>query len=160
MAGASALPAQAPAFVAPLEVPVSLGGRELVVRAATVGQIARMMGAGAPLVRALLDLSPALVQRLGEEPGPGDIVELLELLSREPQRLLELVAIAAGLPVGEVEALAPDAFAYLFAVVVQVNADFFSRATPAFAAAGAVLRAASTRATASPKTPGPAPSTP
>lgn len=169
----------APEFVAPAEVPLPGVAPGLVVRPADVGQIARLLAVAAPLVTTLLELPDGLVQRLqgsGLPPierdvegdsadasdaldsGPtmADILDLFEVLSRHPYKLIEMVAIATRLDRAVVEALAPDRFAFLFAVVVQVNADFFSRATPAFAAAGRVLEQVKARAHV---TPGPALST-
>jgi hypothetical protein len=149
---------QAPAFLAPVEVPLPLGELSLVVRPANVGQIARLLTVAAPVVGSLMALPPGFIDRLaGDEPTTADdVAELFELLSRHPHKLIELVAIATGQDVATVAALPPDKFAYLFAVVVQVNADFFVRATPVFAAAGRVLRAAADKG---PQTAGPAPAT-
>lgn len=148
---------QAPDFVAPLEVTLALGDRTLVVKPASVGQIARLLTVAAPVVQTLMNLPPQLVERLQAADGPGvqDVAELFELLARHPSKLIEMVAIATGIDEAEVAAMPADRFAFLFAVVVQVNADFFFRATPAFAAAGRVLQQLKDRA---PATPGPAPS--
>lgn len=149
----------APDFVAPVEVPLPQVADGLVVRPANVGQIARLMVVAAPVVSMLVDLPPRLLDRMHAREGDeqmtaDDVAELFELLSRHPHKLLEMVAIATGLEMDAVKALAPDRFAFLFAVVVQVNADFFSRATPAFSAAGRVLQQATDGAKR-----GPSPST-
>lgn len=162
--GVSAVAPVAPDFVAPLEVPLPQVAAELVVRPASVGQIARLMTVAAPVVTLLVELPPRLLDKVqAAELDAEDMAELFELLSRHPHKLLEMVAIATGLDRAAVEALAPDRFAFLFAVVVQVNADFFSRATPAFSAAGRVLKqltaGAAQTASAPAQTPGPAPST-
>lgn len=148
---------QAPDFAAPLEVTVALSDRMLAVRPATVGQIARMLSVAAPVVQSLMNMPPRLIERLQSEAGPDgqDLAELFELLARHPSKLIDLVAIATGIEQDEAAAMPPDRFTFLFAVVVQVNADFFFRATPAFAAAGRVLQQLTSRA---PATPGHAPS--
>lgn len=147
-----------PEFVAPLEVPLPQIAPGLVVRPASVGQIARLLAVAAPVVTTLMALPPGLIDRLQDgEQGTtlDDIAELFELLARHPHKLIEMVATATALDRPAVEALPPDQFAFLFAVVVQVNADFFSRATPAFSAAGRVLEQVKGRGLG---TPGPAPS--
>jgi hypothetical protein len=158
MTAGGVMPA-APDFVVPLEVPLPQVAEGLVVRPANVGQIARLMAVATPVVNMLMDLPPRLLDRMhahegDEQLNADDIAELFDLLSRHPHKLLELVAIATALDMELVKGLPPDRFAYLFAVVVQVNADFFSRATPAFSAAGRVLQQATDGAK-----PGPAPST-
>jgi hypothetical protein len=153
----SALDLTVPAFAAPLEVPLDLGTLQITVRPANVGQIARMVSVAAPAVDALMALPPSLVQALQHgELSADHIAELFELLAKHPNKLAELVATACGLKLDEVQALLPDRFAYLFAVVVAVNADFFSRATGALQAAGRVLGQLQA---ASGPTPGPAPLT-
>jgi hypothetical protein len=154
----------APEFVAPVEVPLDAIAPGLVVRPANVGQIARLLAVAGPVVSTLMALPPGLIDRLhaqeGDEPATADdMAELFELLSRHPAKLIEMVAIATGLDRAVVEALAPDRYAFLFAVVVQVNADFFSRATPAFAAAGRVLQRLTVERSL-PAGPGREPSTP
>lgn len=154
----------APEFVAPVEVPLDAIAPGLVVRPANVGQIARLLAVAGPVVSTLMALPPGLVERLqgGPDAEPAtaeDMAELFELLSRHPHKLIEMVAIATGLERVVVEAMPVDRYAFLFAVVVQVNADFFSRATPAFAAAGRVLQRLA-EARSQPAGPGREPSTP
>jgi hypothetical protein len=148
-----------PEFIVPLEVPLQLGGAALTVRPATVGQIARLMHLAAPVVRALMTLPPSLLDRVQDgQIDADDVRDLFELLNDQPDNVLRMVAIATGLPQAQVDALPPDQFAYLFAVVMQVNADFFSRATPVFAAAGRVLRQVQTPTpTPTPRPSGPGP---
>lgn len=145
-------------FAAPLEVPLPLGSLDLVVRAATVGQIARMLKTAGPVVQTLTTLPRELLDALQDPDAltAGQIADLFELLSSHPDDLLQMVAIAADLRAEQVHGLMPDQFAMLFAVVVQVNADFFSRAAPVFNAAGRVL---GQLVAPPPATPGPAPST-
>lgn len=131
-----------PAWIAPLKVPVPLPEAEaLVVRPASVRQIVQLLAVAAPVVRAVMALPPDMLDRLKSEQGPtgDDITDLFEVLSDKPDALLKAVAIATDLPDQVVGDLLPDQFAYLFAVVVQVNADFFFRATSVFGAAGRVL---------------------
>lgn len=141
-----------PNFAVPAEVPLDLGTLQLTVRPASVQQIARLLTTAAPMVKQLLLLDDELLGRLRSEEGPTveDVGDLFNLLSREPDRLIELVAVATGAEVAAIGALPPDRFAYLFAVVVQVNADFFFSATPAFAAAGSLLKALKARTPAKP----------
>lgn len=141
----------APAFLAPLEVTFPLAaGDDITVRPASVGQLARLIGVVAPVVDSLMSIDDqALARVTAGEMQADDIAQLFELLGKHPERLLDMVAIATGLTPARVDDLLPDQFAFLFAVVVQVNADFFSRATPAFQAAGKVLQQAS--AAAAPK---------
>lgn len=141
----------APAFLAPLEVTFPLGaGDDITVRPATVGQLARLIGVVAPVVDSLMAIDDhALARVKAGEMQADDIAALFDLLGKHPERLLDMVAIATGLAPQRVDSLRPDQFAFLFAVVVQVNADFFLRAMPAFQAAGKVLQLA--RAGAAPK---------
>ena len=149
----------APEFVAPLEVAVSLTDGDIIVRPMSVGQLARTLTVAQPLVATLMTLPEGMVQRLEAGlPTVHDVMDLFDTLSAHPHKLIELVSIATGLSLVQTAALAADRFAYLFAVVVQVNADFFSRATPVFAAAGRVLLQVKTEASPTPATPGPLPS--
>lgn len=149
-----------PVWAAPSEVPLELGPLQVTVRPCDVGQITRMVAVAAPAVDALMALPVGLLDRLQqpEQLAADDLAELFELLSKHPAKLAELVAIATRLRVDEVQALLPDRYAFLFAVVVVVNADFFSRATPAFEAAGRVLQQLRPSSDSSAATPGPAPS--
>lgn len=131
-----------PAFAAPVEVSVPLSGGMLAIRSMNVGQIMRVLQASVEPVQLIMSLPADLLARLSSEEGPthDDLVRLFEVLTEQPERLVEMVAIATGLKPDDVEVLPPDQFAFVFAVVVQVNADFFAKATPAFTAAGRVLR--------------------
>lgn len=148
------------AFIAPLELPFAYPGDvgELVhtVRPCGMGQIARLLAKAGTLVDELLSLPAPMVGRLqAGDLQMADIAYLYQLISDRGELGIELVAIAAALPQARVDALLPDRFAYLFALVVQVNADFFGRGAPVFQAAGALLA----KAWAAPKA-GPNPSTP
>jgi len=102
---------------------------------------------------------------LGDEgPTHGDVLALLTLLADRPQVAFEFVAIASQLQVAQVEQLMPDVFAYLFAVCVQVNGDFFARALPTFRRAEQLIAnsgvmAAGGASGGTPATPGPTSST-
>lgn len=133
-----------PAFVAALEVPLELGGAAVTVRPMNVGQICRLLHAAVEPVQLLMSIPSDVVERLTGEPGPtaDDLRQLFEVLTEQPERVVEMVAIATGQTTAWVEVLPPDQFAYLFATVVQVNADFFAQAAPVFGAAGRLLQRA------------------
>ena len=65
------------------------------------------------------------------------------------------VAVLTKRKVEQIEALMPDEFAYLFAVVVQVNADFFGQALPLIKAVARGLRSAAGPGPAAPVAPAP-----
>lgn len=143
---------ECPQFIAPLEITFALGlagggSADITVTAADVGQLGQMLTLAAPVLHELMTLPPDLVDRLISDAGPthGDVVVLFTLLADRPEVLVRFVSIASRMPAAQIEALLPDQFAYLFAVVVQVNADFFARALPVLRAAagkfGAVLPA-------------------
>ena len=137
----------APSFVVPLSItfPLDQPGFEdpVTVTAATVEQLARMLNLALPLLQDLMGLGQDMLDRLVSPEGPtqADVVELLELLAMRPALATGLVSVATGYTTTQVGLLLPDRFAYLFAVVLQVNADFFGRALPALAAAGGKLKA-------------------
>jgi hypothetical protein len=132
-----------PEFVAPLSVTFPMDGEDVTISAANVGQLGRMLEALSPMLGDLMALGTDTLERLVSPAGPthGDVLELLELLSERREVPVQLVTIATGWPVLKVEALLPDRFAYLFAVALQVNADFFGRALPVLQAAGQKLSA-------------------
>ena len=144
----ASLPA-APAFVqglvAPFELPDAAdpeGGevQHITIGPANMGQLARLMGHSGDLLDVVTALQPERAQRLANgQPTIQDLDVLLTLLQDKGELALDLVSIAAGIERDLVEALAPDRFAWLFGLVVMVNADFFSRSRGAFAAAGALF---------------------
>lgn len=142
-----ALSAERPQFIKPLRITFPLGAEadapDVTVSAADVGQLGQMQELLLPLVHRLLLLPADMVDRLVSEAGPthGDVVELIRLLGEYPGVLEEFAAIGARLKPEDVRALMPDVAAYLFAVVVQVNADFFARALPVLRAAAGKLSA-------------------
>lgn len=146
---------EVPEFVLPQCIDVTLASGKLVkAQPATIEQIVALISVAAPVVRTLLLLPPDLVSRLdGGNPEMADLVELYEVFSDRPTDLTKAVAIAMRLSDAEVGALLPDEFAFLFALMVKVNADFFSAAAPRFAAAGRVLRSARETADSSGKLP-------
>lgn len=146
----------APAFLAPTEVPLSLRDKALVVRPMSVGQICRLLHVAVEPVQLLMSIPPDVVERLTGDGGPGvdDLRQLFEVLSEEPERFVQMVAVATLQDDDYVAGLLPDEFALLFATVVQVNADFFGQAAPVFGAAGRRLQRLE-----APTPPGPAPST-
>ncbi len=121
----------APGFLTPVVVEFQMGDRHMVVKPANVGRLARMLADLGPFLAELVELPADVLQRMaGEGPTTEDVLELLQRLSGEAELPLRLVAHGTDLTLKEVEALPFDQFAYLFAVVVQVNADFFVRAMP------------------------------
>lgn len=131
-------------FAAPLEITFELDGHELTVRPASVAQLARMLRQARPLLDDLMALDPAIYARAqaGEDLAPDDVLQMLELLSDHDDMPLQLVAIATGMKADAVGAMLPDRFAYLFSLVVQVNADFFFKALPVLTYAGSAMKAA------------------
>lgn len=136
-------------FVTPLEITFALEGADVTVRPAGVAQIARMLRVAAPLIDDLLVLDPGLAERCGAgAPLAEDVVQLFTLLAQHGDAAPALVAHATGLDEAVLGRMLPDRFAYLFALVVQVNADFFARALPVFRLAGAAMGSALGRAKA------------
>lgn len=149
----------APAFLAPAEVPLTLRAKALVVRPMSVGQICRLLQVAVEPVQLLMSIPPDVVERLTSDDGPGldDLQQLFEVLSEQPERFVQMVAVATLQDDDYVAGLLPDEFALLFATVVQVNADFFGQAAPVFGAAGRRLKRLDASEASTP--PGPAPST-
>ncbi|MDO9094435.1 MAG: hypothetical protein Q7U99_17580 [Rubrivivax sp.] len=136
---------EAPAFITPLSITFPMDGRDMTVSAANVATLAAMMDTVAPVLEELVLLPAEMLARLTGDTGPtkADLVDLLQLLQRKAgaQAAIELVALGVGMPEAEAGHLLPDRFAYLFALVLQVNADFFGRALPVLAVAAAKLQA-------------------
>lgn len=158
----------APAFVAGLRVPCELpvfphddaGTTEQVpIEPANMGQLVQLLAHAGDLLDVVAGLQPERAARLqAGQPSFEDLDVLLTLLQDKGPVAIDLVAIASGIAVERVKSLAPDRFAWLFGVVVMVNADFFSRSRGAFAAAGALF--AQARGTMRPPPTGPASSPP
>lgn len=130
----------APAFISPLSLTFEVDGHALQIGPMNVEQLAQVMGMAGPVLDALMAMPDAALARLQSgSPTAGDLAVMLELLSDQASTALRLVQIASQQNEGWVKELLPDRFAYLFSVCVLVNADFFSRARPVFAAAGALL---------------------
>lgn len=131
-------------FARRAELGFELDGQALTVRAADMAQILAMLDQAKPLIDEAVLMMPDLFERLqaGAKPTVGDVLDLLDMARKHGRAALELVAIATPMPLAEVERLLPDRFAYLFAVIVQVNADFFAAALPALRAAGAAMERA------------------
>lgn len=156
---------ETPAFIAPLSITFPIDGpdaapQDVTVTAANVGQLGRMLTLLAPVLHELMLLPPDMMGRLVSDAGPthGDVLELLELVSKQPDLAVQMVSIGTGLQTSYLAQLLPDRFAYLFAVVVQVNADFFARARPGLLAAAGKFSAVSPvhLASTAPLTSGPA----
>jgi hypothetical protein len=155
---------ETPSFIQPLSVtfPLQQEGfdQPVTVTAANVAQLSRMLQLLLPMLQELMALQADTLDRLVSEEGPThtDVLQLLDMLGEQPGLAAELVAVATGMPLPRVEQLLPDRFAYLFAVTLQVNADFFGRARPALAAAVGKFSALLPQGTppAAPLTAGPA----
>ena len=122
---------QAPQFAAPIEVTFPLRDGDITVRSADMGMLAKakalMLPAREDLVRnapGLLDPARITAALASGSVAAQDIADLVVLLE-EVDVAFALVAVLTKRKVEQIEALMPDEFAYLFAVVVQVNADFF-----------------------------------
>jgi hypothetical protein len=152
-------------FAAPMALPFSLPGLtgvgETVVEIgpANIAQITRMLRLAKPLVDDIAVLSPELIDRAVDgAPTSDDIARVLELVCERAEMAAELVSAATGIELARVQALLPDRFVYLLALVVQVNADFFDRSAAAWSAAKGLLQGAMNKAR-SPAASGSTPST-
>lgn len=132
-----------PAFISPLQITVPVDQVDVLITALGIAQIAEVLHVASPVLDGLFTLDDETLARLeAGAPNMADMLDLLHLFDEHQDAALRLVALGtrqSGAWVGE---LLPDRFAYLFACVVMVNADFFSRARPVFRAAGEVLSAA------------------
>lgn len=128
---------ETPQFIAALSVTFPMDGHDVTVVAANVGQLGRMLDLLSPVLADLVLLPPDMLDRMVGDQGPthGDVLEILETVSKHEGLATQLVAVGMGWPHERVAQLLPDRFAYLFAVLVQVNADFFVRARPVLTAA-------------------------
>ncbi len=144
-------------FVAPEEVTFPLDGQDVTVRPAGVTALARMLREARPMLDSLVGLGDGFMSRAasGAPPTPEDIVALLEVVSKHDDLPVHLVHMATGLPLEKLDVMLPDRFAYLFSVVVQVNADFFAKALPVFRLCGSALQAAVLSRLPAGPTPGP-----
>lgn len=145
---------EAPAFITPLTITFPVDGRDITITAGSVTVLASMMDAVAPILEELSLLPADVLARLTGDEGPtrADVLDLLQLVQRKAgaQAAIELVALGAGMPAADAGKLLPDRFAYIFAVVLQVNADFFARALPVLDAAAVKLQALAPVALAAP----------
>lgn len=132
-----------PEFIAPVTITFPVDGEDVTLSVANVGQLGRMLEVLSPMLGDLVDLGPELLDRMVSASGPThtDVLELLELLSTKREVPLQLMAIGTGWPADKVERLLPDRFAYIFAVIFQLNADFFARALSVLQAAGRKISA-------------------
>lgn len=125
-----------PTFTEPLSATVPLRSGDITVSTACMKQL---LAVKARMVPALELIAREAPQFFDEEQlrvmvetrsvTAADIASLCVLLEH-CDVVLHVVATLAPLPMGDVEKLLPDEFAYLFGVVVQVNADFFVHALP------------------------------
>lgn len=148
------VPPTMPAFVEAASITVPVDGEDVLVTAASVTQIAALMGHSVDLFEAWSALQPERRKRFSEgAPTVDDLDVLLHLLEGKEELPAKLLATLLNRPAEWVGALLPDRFAYLFACAVGINADFFSRMGGVMGAAGAVLAAAKGSSTAPSKTP-------
>jgi len=118
------------------EMMVEAGGETVTVRPLTIGQLPAFM-------RALKGVQ----FQVGEEG-----TDVIGLIADHGEAIAEAVAVATGLSVDQVAALAPDDFIGLAEAVVEINADFFARRVlPRFSSA--LERLAGTAAVAAGSTP-------
>lgn len=144
---------QAPAFIAPLAVEWEMDGTWHVCAPMDVAQIAQVMELAGGLFDAVAVLPLGMKDRLmAGAPDSADINSLMGLLQDQVNTAHQVVDVAMRWDSGTAGALLPDRFAYTFAVVVQVNADFFSQALPVLKAAGALLQRVKDAAASSDKT--------
>lgn len=152
-----------PTFSHRLEITFPLGdGRDVTVRSADVGVLLEVKAKMLPVVELLAQDAPRLfdANRLElivatKQLTANDIADLCVLLERADVAV-DFVATLALMPRDEVLRLMADEFAFLFAVVVQVNHDFFARALPVLKAAVqriAALGLAGTSSSPKPATP-------
>jgi hypothetical protein len=132
-------------FIVPRRELVVIDGRELTIEPLRVGELPRLIAIVEPLMDGVLAL-----------PDETDVALLLDLVTRQGDRVLDALAIAARVEREWVAALHADRLVALLGLVVEVNADFFRRAMPGMASVGARLRSAVTPA--APTSPGPTPS--
>lgn len=126
----------APTFAAPLALPVPLRSGTITVQSAAVGPLFKFKAQLLPVVELLARDAPQLFDRerlqlikATGEITANDVIDLCALLEHA-DLAVTAVELLAPLPRDQVLQLMPDEFAFLFAVVVQVNADFFARALP------------------------------
>ena len=140
-------------FPAPLQLPfplpdlVGAGVTVLQIGPANIAQIARMLRLAKPLIDEIVLLPPEMLDRAVDgNPTDDDIVHVLELVCDRAEMAAQLASAATGIDLARVEALLPDRFVYLLALVVQVNADFFGRSAGVWSAAKGLLQAAMDKA--------------
>ena len=149
---------ETPSFITPLTITFPMDGQDVTVTANSTGQLGSMLEVLKPMLPELQSLPAETIERLfsGDGPNTTDVLLLLDLLADHHELPQRMVAIAMGWPYEKVAGLLPDRFGYLFALVMQVNADFFGRALPALLGAAVKFRALQPEL---PTTPGPGSST-
>lgn len=130
-------------FVAPLELPFADGELRATVRPMGMERLLRAMALVKPLADEAMAMPAEMIERLAAgAPDAMDIAWLYELLCERGSLALDLVQLATELPRECIADMLPDRFACLFALVVQVHADFFARAPQVFRAAWARMETA------------------
>lgn len=125
-----------PTFTEPLTATVPLRSGAITVTTANMKQLLAVKASMLPALELIAREAP---QFFDEEQlrlmvatrmvTANDIASLCVLLEHAGVAL-DFVATLAPLPMKQVEELLPDEFAFLFAMAVQVNADFFVQALP------------------------------
>lgn len=131
-----------PTFASRLEITFPLAsGHDVTVRSADVGVLLAVKAKALPVLELVAREAPRVFDatrlQLIRDSGvltANDIADLCVLLERA-DLAIDFVALLAKLEREVVLQLQPDEFVYLFAVVVQVNHDFFVRALPVIKAA-------------------------
>jgi len=138
---------RAPSFAAPVVQAVALPSGEVVVRSATVQQLLAARTALTPALERLAEAAPGLLDlarldliRASGQITANDLRDLCVLLD-EADAAVDITAALTDVPRERLLAMQPDEFVYLFAVAMQVNADFFVQALPALTAGVQALEA-------------------
>ena len=101
-----------------------VAGEEIEVMPLTIGRVGAVMRALGPA----MDEVRAKHRQTGkEERDQEEDIDLLDLLSRHTGEAIGAVAAATDKPWKWVAALPPDEFLELAGLLIEVNADFFSR---------------------------------
>jgi hypothetical protein len=145
-----------PTFASRVEITFPLGdGNDITVRSADVGTLLELKAKLLPSLELLANDAPRVFDearleliRTTKMVTANDIADLCVLLERADV-VVDVVALLAPMPRERVLRLMPDEFAYLFAVLIQVNFDFFVQSLPVLEAARQRIAALSLAGTSS-----------